>query len=73
MSHFPSITIFFKAVVTFFCIYKRVSEASELSHVRVQSRFQIRTYIYVAVRQPIRAYSVVRNVGGVKCGSLSKP
>ena len=30
-------------------------------------------YIYVAVRQPIRACSVVRNVGGVKCGFLSKP
>ena len=52
---------------------------SELSHVRVQSRIQIRTYIYiyiyiyVAVRQPIRACSVVRNVGGVKCGPLFKP
>ena len=46
---------------------------SELSHVRVQLRFQIRTYIYiyvyiyVAVRQVICACSVVRNVGGVKC------
>ena len=30
-------------------------------------------YIYMAVRQPIRACSVVRNVGGVKCGPLSKP
>ena len=29
-------------------------------------------YIYVAVRQPIRACSVVRNVGGVKCGPHSK-
>ena len=30
-------------------------------------------YIYVAVRQPIRAFSVVRNVGRVKCGPLFKP
>ena len=49
---------------------------SELSHVRVQLRFQIRTYIYVymcvcvAVRQVICACSVVRNVGGVKCEPL---
>ena len=41
--------------------------ASELSHVRVQLRFQIRTYIYVVVRQVICACSVVRHVGGVKC------
>ena len=33
----------------------------------------IYVYIYVAVRQTIRACSVVRNVGGVKCGPLSKP
>ena len=32
----------------------------------------VRIYIYVAVRQPICACSVVRNVGGVKCGPLSK-
>ena len=29
-------------------------------------------YIYMAVRQPICACSVIRNVGGVKCGPLSK-
>ena len=34
---------------------------------------RIYIYIYVAVRQPIRACSVVHNVGGVKCGPLSKP
>ena len=47
---------------------------SELSHVRVQLRFQICTYIYicVAIPQVICACSVVRNVGGVKCGQLSK-
>ena len=28
----------------------------------------VRIYIYVAVRQPTCACSVVRNVGGVKCG-----
>ena len=28
-------------------------------------------YIYVAIHQPICACSVVHNVGGVKCGSLS--
>ena len=33
----------------------------------------IYVYICVALRQPIRACSVVRNVGGVKCGPLSKP
>ena len=63
--------------VTIYGLCWRASKASELSHVRVQSRFQIRTciyiYIYMAVRQPICACSVVRNVGGVKCGPLSKP
>ena len=29
---------------------KRVSEVSELSHVRVQLKFQIRTYIYMCAR-----------------------
>ena len=32
----------------------------------------IYVYIFVAVRQPISACSVVRNVGGVMCGPLSK-
>ena len=36
-------------------------------------RIYINVYIYVAVRQPIHACSEVRNVGGVKCGPLSKP
>ena len=47
---------------------------SELSHVRVQLRFQIRIYIYmyVAACQAICACSVVRNVRGVKCQPLSQ-
>ena len=49
----------------------------ELSHVRVQLRFQIvriyiHVYIYVAVRQVICACSVVRNVGRVKCNHFHK-
>ena len=54
--------------------WKLLLLAGELSHVRVQLRFQIRTYIYVyvAVRQVICACLVVRNVGGVKCEPLSK-
>ena len=59
---------------------------SELSHVRVQLRFQIRTYIYICGRTSsyMRMLNssilgneklcgpVVLNVGGVKCQPLSK-
>ena len=44
---------------------------SELSHVRVQLRFQIRTYIYIYIcvcgrtSSYVCACSVVRTVGGV--------
>ena len=43
-------------VVSMVC--QRASEASELSHCSCQSRFQIRTYIYVAVRQALCACSI---------------
>ena len=49
---------------------------SQLSHVRVQLRFQIRTYIYIYVCGRTSSYVcvclVVRNVGGIKCQPLSK-
>ena len=53
-----------------------ISERSEASEVRVQLRFQIRTYIYICMWPYVKLYahacSVVRIVGGVKCQPLSQ-
>ena len=54
-------------------ISERAKRASSVMFMFNRESLDTYVYIYVAVRQPISACLVGRNVGGVKCGPLSKP